>query len=605
MCAEPGISSDVDTANSPEAHWDPTYSAHTSTRPATASGNDNTLVASLNSNIVSKDGIIDRENNIAENAEPHGLRHVSSPVDTRLPPHADDGLEQPARRPSLFARFFSGKGKSQNTLRKQKSHGDQSKDVAGAVLASHTTADATHDTKQLRRGKGGSNEEHDLKLEETATDLWQRALRLEAEQREACKWRQTESQHETPSTQLKTQPSRRVSNEDAAPTMPHTREASFVYSRSHQDGSGLQSPSLRPATGHDNMPITSITLDSSNRIVKEWQHQIQSEQLDPLDADRTPSFRTHIYATHTRHGVPESWAKWPSHNREERNGATGVDDSVIPKDFAVAEAGAAGSIKWSTDKDGEVPALEDSHTTPERRSFSSKVGHSLRESLAKFFREHDGSNANLHNHSTHTKRRPASSGELEYPELELIPQHGGYKELEALKRTIDHLKRPSVSSEARPRGLSGASSKAPLSLRFAQGIRGLQNGDRSGSPDSCDFPNAVALQPPNTPVGRREVSQARSGTSQQYGTPLTHVSYEDCVPTHMLDENDSAKSDTDLALRRSKSALEQSAPGLHPKYDTWNGRSKSLSIKRLRGSGSASKELLNAKGDDSQNVRDI
>ncbi|ETS78700.1 hypothetical protein PFICI_08553 [Pestalotiopsis fici W106-1] len=508
---------------------------------------------------------------------------VRESIDSRLRPLVENSQARSIKKTSLFARLFPSKAKPRNTLRKHQSERDNSRTVNDGPR-NHATPNSSQYATQERRGQQFSNEGGNLKLEETATDLWQRAVRLEAERREGCARNQPESQYEEQTPQVVIQDSRGMSTNDVVPTGPHTREASSVYSRSHnEDGSGIPSTPSRPLTGQDEMQITSTSLESSSRILKEWQHQVQTERSD---AEQTPSFRTHIYATQRRQGVPESWAKWPSHDREERNGATGVDDLVTPKDFAVAEASVAGLTKWSTDKEIKVDDLDEGHATPERRSFSNKFGRTLRESLAKLRPERDGPNTNRINLSTHARKRPCSSGSLEYPELELLPQNGGYKELEALEKTIDHLKRPSMTSGTRSRGLSGASSRTPLSLRFAQEVQSLQNYDRSGSPDTGDFPNTVALQPPNTPVEKRELSQARSGASQQYGTPLTHGSYEDCVPTHMLDENDSAKSDTELAVRRTKSVLDLSTAEHTKKYCTWNGRSKSVSLKRLRASRS-------------------
>lgn len=515
--------------------------------------------------------------------ESQGQLQVSEAIDSRLRPVVEMSQEQSTRRSSLFARLFLNRAKPRNTLRKQRSEGNHSKNEKGSL--SHQTAPSNSQKfMQVSRRQRFSNEGADLKLEETATDLWQRAVRLEAERREGRNRSQSRSGHENQSPQLESQNNHGMSGNDAVMTRPHTREASSVYSRSpYEDGSGVRSPSSRPLTGQDKMQLTRVSLESSNQILKEWQHQVHTEQSD---AERTIGFRTHIYATQSRHGVPESWARWPSHNREERNGVTGVDDLVTPKDFAVAETSMTGPTKWATDKEIEVNGLDEGYVTPDRRSFSSKVGRTLRESLAKLLPDREGPNTSLHNFSSHARKRPASSGSLEYPELELLPHHGGYKELEALEKTIDHLKRPSMASGTRSRGLSGASSRTPLSLRFAQELQNLRHDDRPGSPDTCDLSSRAALQPPNTPVEKRELSQARSGTSQQYGTPLTHVSYDDCVPTHMLDENDSAKSDTDLAVRRSKSVLDLATADQTRRYGTWNGRSKSVSIKRLRASRS-------------------
>jgi hypothetical protein len=240
-----------------------------------------------------------------------------------------------------------------------------------------------------------------------------------------------------------------------------------------------------------------------------------------------------------------------------------------------------------------IPALDRNHTPPIRQSFSSKLVRTLRGGLAKLLPRRDNSLDDLSNSAEDQKNnRSGSNGHLEYPELELLPYHGGYKELEALEKTIDHIKRPSVDAEVQLTGISATSSRTPLSLRFAQEVHNHQHDERNGPPDTIDFPKTTSSQHPNTPVGKHVVSKTISATSQLFCPSLLHVSYEDCLPKHMLDENDSIKSDTMVAIKRSKSALEHSISRLPHKYSTWNGRARSMSIKRLRAYGSKLEKML-------------
>ncbi|KAK9416297.1 hypothetical protein SUNI508_01714 [Seiridium unicorne] len=522
-------------------------------------------------------------------AEATGRRHVSSSVVSRFREEFD-APEQSHRKPSLFARFLPKKGTPRRTLHKQNPfpHSGHRNCVGDAIAASNFVA-VVPSTSVAPKGQYFSNEEGTLKLEETATDLWQRAIRLEADRREAHHRHQAKPQHIDQNSQLEIPHSREASSGGGGVT-PHTLDASSVYSRSqYGDKSGIQSPKPRPVTGHDDTQLTSASLEASNHILKEWQHQIQSEVSG---IDRAPSFTTHIYATRNPSVIPESWAKWSSHDRAERNGATGSADHVTPRDFVIVSNTVGNDAKRSVEKESHAPAPDHNHATQKQTSFSSKLGRTFRGSFAKFLPNQDCPQSGLDNVTENYKRRPGSTGHLEYPELELLPSHGGYKELEALEKTIDHIKRPPVTIGTRPRGLSGASSRTPLSLRFAQDVHKYQHDNRNGSIETGELPNVTEIQHPNTPVGGQPASRTISGTTQAFDTPTSHISYDDCVPRHMLDENDSSKSDSTALVKRSKSTAEHTMPGFSHKYSTWNGRAKSVSIKRMRACGSELEKML-------------
>ncbi|KAH6645945.1 hypothetical protein BKA67DRAFT_695885 [Truncatella angustata] len=524
-------------------------------------------------------------------AEPRGRRHASSSVASRFREEFDDPLVRHSRKPSLLKWLLPKRGYHRNTLHKLGPfpHGHRNC-VGAAVMSRRAVAPGPNQSTSLRKGQHFPTGDKDLKLEETATDLWQRAIRLEADRRDAQQRYQASPRHDHQHFTLEVPQSRDASSRLTTAIPAHARDTSSVYSRSNYDTqSGIQSPKSRSVVGQEDIQLMSTSQETSNRILKEWQHQIQSEVSS---AHRAPSFTTHIHASGKSKVMPESWAKWPSHDRTKRNGATGANDCVTPKDYAVSrDTFEAGTNRTTTEK-GHSPAGDDEHAPLERQSLTAKLGRSLRDGLAKLLPTRDG----LLDEAVISRRegqriRPGSTGYLEYPELELLPHHGGYQELEALEQTIDYIKRPSVSNETRPRGVSGASSRVPLSSRIAHEIQDLHCGDRPGSPDTGDFIKATT-QPPNTPVSKRNASEAISATSQQFGTPMTHVSYEDCVPKHMLEENDSAKSDTKVMVQRSRSAAEHNVAGIPYKYSTWNGRAKSMSIKRMRACGSELERMI-------------
>ncbi|RYP67953.1 hypothetical protein DL769_005631 [Monosporascus sp. CRB-8-3] len=158
---------------------------------------------------------------------------------------------------------------------------------------------------------------------------------------------------------------------------------------------------------------------------------------------------------------------------------------------------------------------------------------------------------------------------LEYPELELLPMQGGYKDVQALEDQIETLKHGSSRAEGKPRNPS------ILGARLIQDVQNIRYGnDDAHTSDTNEHPAAL---PPHRP--RPVVSGTVSGTTAERSeTPPSHLSYDDCVPKHMLDENDSIKSHNTVVVKRSKSHVSRrSGPAVNndrAKYMTWQGRSR-------------------------------
>lgn len=201
-------------------------------------------------------------------------------------------------------------------------------------------------------------------------------------------------------------------------------------------------------------------------------------------------------------------------------------------------------------------------------------------------------------------RRRRADGYLEYPELELLPMAGGYKELEALERQIDHIKHP---SEAHPtsRPSPDRSPRIPLGQRLADEVHRFQHGDRAESPEATELhPMTLPLPKLATPAGMNTATpRVISEVTTHFATPKSHMSYEDCVPKHMLDDGVSSKSDDSFNVKRSKSNVEHRVPG-QTKYGTWSGRTKTEPAlrKSTREFGVELEELLAKERDKAMDV---
>ncbi|KAI0901295.1 hypothetical protein F4806DRAFT_485899 [Annulohypoxylon nitens] len=291
----------------------------------------------------------------------------------------------------------------------------------------------------------------------------------------------------------------------------------------------IKSEQLKPPCRHedDNSPQSDI----SNNVLREWVNLMndqgiehQSEPKEELQNRSPKRLRT----------PPASWAKWPSHTRHERTGPAGKDDNVISRDFAIRVGSNSSDITWSTDKPEETSKR---YLTPGSRSLSAQLGKAVKEGLVKVVQRNSSETSRGH-------RKP--DGHLEYPELEILPMHGGYEELQALEQQIGTMKRKSVPAERQLARLSSDNMRPPLSVRLAEEVHMMQHkasrdswqndddrGVRTSLEVSSNHPRQLLLpsQGASKGIGRLETSESQ-------------VSYEDCVPKHMLEDEALVENDT-------------------------------------------------------------
>ncbi|KAI1337626.1 hypothetical protein F5Y15DRAFT_389767 [Xylariaceae sp. FL0016] len=143
---------------------------------------------------------------------------------------------------------------------------------------------------------------------------------------------------------------------------------------------------------------------------------------------------------------------------------------------------------------------------------------------------------------------------LDYPELELLPSPAGFQDLQALERNIGALKRTYSGQRLQHR--------PSMSIRLAKQVQKIQHGDVSSSSSEVSVPgslgNSRLLLTPSP--HNRSNTRAVSGNTD-FATPQSHMSYEDCVPTHMLDDED----DNNDSLHNSASVKVEHATALEIK----------------------------------------
>ncbi|KAK6824702.1 hypothetical protein PG987_012196, partial [Apiospora arundinis] len=413
-------------------------------------------------------------------------------------PRAAAGLHQGANTASKFREEFDLPKKSKPAILAKL----QFPRTKTAIDASQTAAAGPNATSVSPNAAKQAPGPRNHGIPESATNVWQRAVRLEADRRELLR---------------------------------KDRESSHGHSKS--------------GVFHEERPISTPVDVPPNRQTEIKTVSSSSEVCLPLRSSMPP----------------KTWARWPSHTRTARNGPAQQHDSIRPKDFAVAKS-PIGEAKWSTDNS---PAAL---TEPMERSesLSGKVTKAIRKSIAKMMPGGDGNVGPKPRLVVDTAQR-GRPGYLEYPELELLPMAGGYKELEALERQIEHIKNPS-ETRSPPAASPNRSPRIPLGQRFADEVHMFQHGDRADSPDTND--HLTTLPPPrkSTPARMQQPTpHVVSEVTTHYATPKSHMSYEDCVPKHMLDDNGSSQSDDSANVKRSLSNVEHRMPG-QAKYSTWNGR---------------------------------
>ncbi|KAI0384820.1 hypothetical protein F5Y04DRAFT_277553 [Hypomontagnella monticulosa] len=284
---------------------------------------------------------------------------------------------------------------------------------------------------------------------------------------------------------------------------------------------------LKPPSRHDDN--SSPHSDISSSVLREWVNLMNDQDSDLLaepraePRSRTPrKFRT----------PPASWARWPSHTRQERTGPAGKEDNVIPKDFAVRADSNDSGMNWSTDKPSDSPKK---YVAPISRSLSAQLGRAVKGGLSRVVGGTLNRDTRTSSEAYRSRQKP--DGRLEYPELEIIPMQGGYREIQALEQQIDTMKRGSVSAENQLARLPSDSTRTPLSMRLAEEVHKMQH---RASKDSCEDEEDEVRTPkaafPTSPARVFAAPKDISAPANQRGTPASQISYEDCVPKHMLEE---------------------------------------------------------------------
>ncbi|KAJ2979295.1 hypothetical protein NUW58_g7238 [Xylaria curta] len=309
-----------------------------------------------------------------------------------------------------------------------------------------------------------------------------------------------------------------------------------------------------PSTKANNMAIlkeaeTKDTVDIHAGVLQEWVHQLQAE--DVQRQTRTESRVDVPKRQHPRPRTPpESWAKWPSHTRDERTAPAGKKDKVNSFDFAMSM-----NSNYSKIEAEDKASSKERELTATSRNLSSQVGKALKLGWNKMITR-TGSLGRASDQQLETQRARRSHGFLEYPELELLPTAAGYREVQALDQQIGAMKRHSMSKGRTMPQSSSDGGRRLLASRIAEEVHKFQTiGDETSS---SEVEHRAQVSPTRQflPAHALSTGRPKSCDPELSGAPEPQCPYEDCVQTQILDsdnDNTTAKDQDRATIKRAKS----------------------------------------------------
>lgn len=389
------------------------------------------------------------------------------------------------------------------------------------------------------------------RLDEPVTGPWQCAPKQEANPRPG-KFKAKFIKAAIPITNIKDSQTRSVPGSNYSPNINKTHDS---YEARKPLAENPLSPSRSP-----NDRVISNENDIGNTVgihagvLQEWVEQLQAEDMRRqsrvesrinLHKRQPPRLRT----------PPASWAKWPSHTREERTAEAGEKDMVKSRDFAVVMNSSllrneAGGQAPSTDR--ELPATS--------RTLSSQVSKVFKSSWSKMI-THTGSLGRASHHE------PMTQSTLEYPELELLPTAEGYREVQALDQQIGTMKRRSTSTMRVTQQSNSDGARHLLASRIAEEVHRFQiEGQDIVWADTKyrvkDSPTTQLLSPARSLFAHR----SKSCGPELFVAPEPQSTQADCVQTQMLHDDsngNTTKVPDRVIIKRAKSTgnIEVKLPG--------------------------------------------
>ncbi|KAK3371533.1 hypothetical protein B0T24DRAFT_323648 [Lasiosphaeria ovina] len=461
--------------------------------------------------------------------------------------------------------------------------------VAETQSRSHRRDSETGRPSPLSPSPSGSSD-----CEDSTAELWQRAIREEAQAR-GCNVadRRSDSHHR----RLSFPGNSRQSQGDATSALKHYSSSPTSYKNLHSSlRAHGDSPAKRaePPSAHGNKyHPTSVS----------WSIQTPKSSLSMHQRKGSNTDTAHIQSPRTSEsggsrlsGIPESWARFPSHSRAERNGPAGYVDQVAPTDYMTMAEAPGDNSPGSRTGQPASPAHESSklHT----QSLTGRFGRAVKSGIIKLI----SGRASPSRESPKDPKSRQRSGNLsrtnlEYPELELLPMEGGYQEIKALEHEIQHMKgAPRLQCPAALQDVAGFDKKVTLSTKMAT----ILHTDGTSESERWRISTPLLLTPGASSADAPRHGGNSSSTTDRFVTPLGSMSISNdnmsfhsypqsrplsrsmAFPSETLTETStsavSAKSDTTLLQNLRSTSISNTSASTATKFRTWNGRSRSYPL---------------------------
>ncbi|KAI1428002.1 hypothetical protein F5Y12DRAFT_791155 [Xylaria sp. FL1777] len=375
------------------------------------------------------------------------------------------------------------------------------------------------------------------------------------------------------------------------PSINHRPDIHKMHSKNEASKALAGPPQSQMDMKNLNEAKTEDTVGIHTGVLQEWVEQLQAE-----DVQRQSRTESRISVPKQQplrlRTPPSSWAKWPSHTRQERTASAAEKDKVNTRDFAVVIKSdllgtRAGSQEQSTEKD----------LTATSRNLPSQVSKALKYGWNKII-THTSSLGHSSDNRPATQNTQFSQGFLEYPELKLLPTAEGYREVEALDQQIDTMKRRSTPGRRGARQSNSDGTRRPLASRIAEEVHKFQAEGENIAWTNVQYHAKIPLTTQFlSPADALIAHSPMPVDSELFSSPELQCAYEDCVQIQMLndgDDNNTAKAQDGAIIKRARSTgnIEVKLPGdevapthVHKTKKLGLRRHKSLGWIRGRGNG--------------------
>jgi len=476
-------------------------------------------------------------------------RYPAMPVRSKFREEFEDLKGSSNARSSIFSKIYLALPKRARAASSQSESSKKSNEETKVPFPEFRKATITRPS--VRDPDTGPRVPHDIVTqpitEESATGLWEGTLQQEVDR--GSGWLRAKlTKAPTPKIDLND------TTVDLTPVQSEGSESPKAHSAEEERECSVED--CGPGPLNPAPPATVIRrksndpVDIHSGVLQEWVEQLQAE--DALRQSRTASRITVPKRRPPRLRTPPgSWAKWPSNTREERTGPAGEKDRVRTRDFAVA----VGSDSLGSEPGGRVsPNRGD--ITPSSRTLSSQVSKVFKAGWNKMV-VHKGPLGR-------TKNEPIDKGSqrrrdfLEYPELELLPTAGCFKEVQALEQQIDTMKRRSVSGRRMMMQSSSDSTQRQLTSRIAEEVHKRQledeNCHRSDGKYHGQYPSGSQFL---TPAHALFIPRSKSCVPDMVGVPQSRLLNADPMHNRKFDDddvgNEAPKRQDTMRLKRAKS----------------------------------------------------